>query len=177
MEIHSEETPYKCVTCGKGFKQKAHLTVHMRIHTGERPYICSVCQKAFNQSSNLSRHINSHSEKTPHKCPICGIGFEQKSNLNAHMTVHTGESSKFTHPADHIKTYTNEIASQLPADIANNSQEVLFEYGSEFSAPVPIEAEDKDESVKISSRNERKHPDLHSSGEPLIMKFKTEEGM
>ena len=60
MKTHSDAIPYKCFTCGKGFKHKNYLTVHRRVHTREQPYACPECDKSFSVSSNLSRHIKTH---------------------------------------------------------------------------------------------------------------------
>lgn len=47
--VCSNERPYKCTFCGKGFNQEGNLNIHMRSHTGEQPYRCKICGKRFNQ--------------------------------------------------------------------------------------------------------------------------------
>lgn len=42
---------FKCLTCGKDFKQKSTLLQHERIHTDSRPYGCPDCGKRFRQVS------------------------------------------------------------------------------------------------------------------------------
>ncbi|VCW69221.1 unnamed protein product, partial [Gulo gulo] len=42
-----EEKPYKCKECGKAFKHRQSIRVHVRTHTGEKPYKCKHCGKAF----------------------------------------------------------------------------------------------------------------------------------
>ncbi|GBP24193.1 Zinc finger protein 394 [Eumeta japonica] len=46
---------FKCLTCGKDFKQKSTLLQHERIHTDSRPYGCPECGKRFRQQSHLTR--------------------------------------------------------------------------------------------------------------------------
>lgn len=45
--------PYKCVDCGKAFRQKRHLSSHKMIHTDQRPYKCDFCGQGFRQSNVL----------------------------------------------------------------------------------------------------------------------------
>lgn len=46
---HSDLRLFKCMTCGKDFKQKSTLLQHDRIHTDSRPYGCPECGKRFRQ--------------------------------------------------------------------------------------------------------------------------------
>ncbi|NWT93671.1 ZN397 protein, partial [Urocynchramus pylzowi] len=56
QRIHTEERPFRCPYCGKGFKQNANLVRHRCIRTGERPYECGECGMGFRQCSDLIHH-------------------------------------------------------------------------------------------------------------------------
>jgi KRAB domain-containing zinc finger protein len=51
MATHSNETPYICDICGKGFKRRDRLREHTRIHTRDKSYICTTCGKTFHDRS------------------------------------------------------------------------------------------------------------------------------
>ncbi|NXI13874.1 ZN182 protein, partial [Irena cyanogastra] len=34
---HIDEKHYRCLECGKSFRQRSHLICHQKIHTGEQP--------------------------------------------------------------------------------------------------------------------------------------------
>ncbi|XP_034267873.2 zinc finger protein 506-like [Pantherophis guttatus] len=90
-EIHAEEKPYKCVECGKSFKNNGQLTSHKRIHTEEKPYKCRECGKKFRGCSNLISHRKIHIGEKPYKCMKCGKSFTYSNSLTSHYWIHTGE--------------------------------------------------------------------------------------
>ncbi|GFS13759.1 zinc finger protein 737 [Elysia marginata] len=90
-KVHSDEKPCKCDVCGKAFRHSFTLTTHLRIHTGEKPYKCDVCGKAFVTHSGLSAHKKIHSGERPYKCDVCGKAFIQRVTLANHKRIHSRE--------------------------------------------------------------------------------------
>ena len=51
---------HRCDVCGKRFKCKSALEIHILVHTGERPFGCDICKKTFSQKGNLKQHLRTH---------------------------------------------------------------------------------------------------------------------
>ena len=91
MRSHSNVRPHVCEVCGLAFKLNNALKLHMMRHTGERPFKCMTCGKGFIQSQALQSHIRTHTGVKPYKCKECGKEYTGSCHLKIHMRVHTGE--------------------------------------------------------------------------------------
>lgn len=85
-----EDEMHECQICFCRFKSKVLLANHMNCH-GERKYLCDDCGKQFKTRLALKLHIRIHTGEKPHKCDICEKMFAQASSLAYHKRVHTGQ--------------------------------------------------------------------------------------
>ncbi|XP_058021577.1 zinc finger protein 836-like [Ahaetulla prasina] len=114
--IHTEEKPYKCLECGKGFSRSSQLIFHKRSHTREKPSKYLAHRKSFTKSTQLATrnwihtgekpykrteyrrdfkkrctsHKRIHTGEKPHKCVKCGKSFTTISSLTCHTRIHSG---------------------------------------------------------------------------------------
>lgn len=100
---------YKCSECGKFFRFRSVLELHMRMHSKDKPYQCKVCGKAFRFSSYLQQHLIIHTGKKPYKCPDCGKDFAFLQNMRTHQKLHQEKPFRCTSCS---KGYSNEAQLQ-----------------------------------------------------------------
>ena len=85
FQIHTDARKYKCQQCGKAFKQRQGLRLHVVIHSVDRPFKCEYCSKTFTQHSALVRHTRTHTSARPFACRFCPAAFNDYSVLRRHM--------------------------------------------------------------------------------------------
>ena len=107
IRTHTNEKPYKCHICNKGFTRAENLKIHHRSHSGEKPYVCPVsgCNKSYSNSSDRFKHTRTHLIEKPYSCKVSGC---QKS--------YTDPSSLRKHVKNH-HNYLNVEHSNIPLDL------------------------------------------------------------
>ncbi|XP_059194437.1 zinc finger protein 1035 [Centropristis striata] len=89
---HKGERPYRCLQCGKGFKQRAHLLGHKSVH--QRRIQCTVCRKILPTIGELIQHRSSHPKRGMLQCPDCHLQFQYPAHLIRHVKAHKRKENK-----------------------------------------------------------------------------------
>ena len=84
--VHRKQPLFQCMVknCGKWFRRKWELTMHVRKHTSET-LKCDVCDFTTNLNKHLKEHKHKHSDDCPYICTICNKGFRYRSGLKRHF--------------------------------------------------------------------------------------------
>ncbi|XP_044744053.1 zinc finger protein OZF-like [Chrysoperla carnea] len=92
MQTH-EEKKFVCEDCGKIFPTRNRLTKHKKIHSDERPYKCPICTRGFKQKFDLTNHVKYRHEESDRReiCNICGKLLHPGS-LRAHLETHNTDT-------------------------------------------------------------------------------------
>ncbi|XP_053717176.1 zinc finger protein 83-like [Synchiropus splendidus] len=92
-----------CDFCGKEFKCRSQLQIHLQTHTGERPHLCDICGRKFGRHYQLKRHkvlvhaarADGDGSPSPQPdafpCGVCGKRLKSEALLVAHAGVHGGD--------------------------------------------------------------------------------------
>ena len=81
-ESHHLNISYDCTQCGKSFRQKCGLTIHVKaVHDGEKKS-CDVC--GFQTFFMAEHKKRIHAEKVSYNCETCGIETSSQEGLRRH---------------------------------------------------------------------------------------------
>ncbi|KAM9354930.1 uncharacterized protein KZ484_013094 [Pholidichthys leucotaenia] len=110
--------PHACSICGKRYKDKRFMLLHVKTHPGvelgsktcvqksdesstletpkkpytaEKPFSCETCSKGFLKKSYLLRHMRTHTDERSYSCEKCSKNFIRKSGWLRHMKSHSSE--------------------------------------------------------------------------------------
>nr|XP_015919471.2 zinc finger protein 43 isoform X2 [Parasteatoda tepidariorum] len=89
QQIDEIDQTYSCDVCNKECSNKSQLERHYMSHSDEKPYICLVCNRGFKYKGDMKSHEKLHfQQKGPHECAKCGKCFSRRSNLKVHYNMH-----------------------------------------------------------------------------------------
>ncbi|KAK2140976.1 hypothetical protein LSH36_1193g00001 [Paralvinella palmiformis] len=104
---HTEaENAFECSKCGKTFKMKHELAIHLKItHADQRAYKCQLCTRAFKGKAALKRHLQTyHTNIRKIHCPVCSMLFKTNADMMSHQRKHFRTS----HPKQRIEAVADE---------------------------------------------------------------------
>ncbi|XP_067005683.2 zinc finger protein 665 [Anabrus simplex] len=95
LKVHVEsrcgtEPRHVCKICNKAFMTRGTLVTHHLLHTGEKTFLCGYCGKSFRLKVEMQRHERSHTGEKPFVCKVCNKAFAHRESLVTHTTLHTG---------------------------------------------------------------------------------------
>lgn len=84
MILHSN-AEFRCDQCDYVTKKKVLLNRHLLTqHSNDRPYVCNLCGRDFKMKRALTVHIAQHGSTTKFKCPFCDRTFNSSTNFYTH---------------------------------------------------------------------------------------------
>ncbi|NWU96946.1 PRD10 protein, partial [Upupa epops] len=91
--IRKSFRPFKCLQCGKAFREKDKLDQHLRFHgrEGNCPLTCDICNKGFINSGALESHMKFHMDQKTYSCIFCPESFDRLDLLKDHVVIHVND--------------------------------------------------------------------------------------
>lgn len=84
---HGSDYKYDCEYCGKKFKVKGDMRLHVRFKHKEGPIVCDVCGKTCSNSNSLYVHQKWAHFKPKYECEICKRRMVTQENLDQHILL------------------------------------------------------------------------------------------
>lgn len=86
---HTGERPFGCDVCEQRFTEKGALVRHKASkHEEGRPHCCHICGKTFKAREQLRVHLRRHKGMRKFECIDCGYKFTRQAHLRRHIQIH-----------------------------------------------------------------------------------------
>ncbi|XP_065346255.1 zinc finger protein 317-like isoform X19 [Cloeon dipterum] len=88
INVHEFDRPFKCSICGKSYRSKYALKLHIELHQ-EKTIPCDICGKKYVNDLTLRAHVRLvHGPQKYVNCNLCGETFACKNIAKHKMKVH-----------------------------------------------------------------------------------------
>jgi ribosome-binding protein aMBF1 (putative translation factor) len=93
-----------CHRCGKKFRSRKRLTIHVKVHSGEI-HACDKCPKTFKTRARMHEHRRRfHSEKNI-TCESCELTFSSLGSLSRHRKMHVSQENPEEHSLNNVDNH------------------------------------------------------------------------
>lgn len=167
ISLHSDENPYNCGTCGKGFIANNSFKARMRQHSCEKPYTCNTCGAKFSNKRKFDTHMRTHSNGMKYTCNVCCKQVSRidvfERHMRTHADLHGVTTSDYLELKD-IKAHDkkSDLLMQTTEEVHTNEQEpvssvekietVAKDFQSVFIKKKLIKLDDKDSKPSVRTR-------------------------
>ncbi|PSN39662.1 hypothetical protein C0J52_18471 [Blattella germanica] len=113
------EKPWKCEICSHMFATKEKLNTHLKWHESKETevFICNVCGKEFKLKVNLKVHVESRCGTDPqHVCNVCGKAFMTRGTLSNATQIGIHEKHTTKNKSSPIMGHMNPVEPQKPVN-------------------------------------------------------------
>jgi KRAB domain-containing zinc finger protein len=80
----SDARNFECDNCGKRFRKKGQIYIHVLFHFRYKNFECNECNKSYKTKMELRQHENSHLKVSNFPCLQCGKFYKTKTLLKMH---------------------------------------------------------------------------------------------
>ena len=120
LRLHSDAPPsIMCELCGKSFKEKHSLTIHLKTH-GEKTVPCDLCELKFRSVTKLKLHRMIRTGEKPNICPYCQHAFIQLGVCKSHiLKVHGVQVPKVKNMKKFVEGLASGARTAPAPDVVN----------------------------------------------------------
>eukprot|EP00092_Neocalanus_flemingeri_P001520 GFUD01001622.1.p1 GENE.GFUD01001622.1~~GFUD01001622.1.p1 ORF type:complete len:532 (+),score=116.63 GFUD01001622.1:82-1677(+) len=129
--VHTQDYPFTCELCGKGFIKYNRMVTCVNNHHGIYKYRCPECDYKTNKLLQFKEHMNSHTKEILFYCPVCN----QQSNGTKNLGCHTKQVHKLTLCQAEVLHRTNRFGGPMSEEQIEEMKHKMTSLKS-FNSPV-----------------------------------------
>lgn len=144
MVLHSD-VEFHCDKCDYVTKKRVLLNRHLVTqHSTARPFICDLCGRDFKMKRALTVHVAQHGSTTKYKCPFCTRTFNSSTNFYTHRkSAHPKELADMKRKEQEMQRQ-KRIEAGVEEQLEKDDQDAVHEI-QPIQVQIDDEDDDRDE--------------------------------